>query len=1033
MNAFSVFSQHPIAKSQKLKPSLDNGEEIAYIIALASTQGAAMRLPFDRRIVPCLLVFLLLSGLSMSVFGRTIIGTDLGAGLPVDSLSVNPVPEAMRISWPDPPLQGPGLYLLFYSPDRDFTPGRATLLGATQRSYYVDPLVFSRLPQAFYRVFRFPQGLGITVDEVMIEDFEDGAITLTSYPGQDNDPNAWELTSTMTYDSSLFALFLYGNTWKVESIPPTPVTASTIWRASVMYGRTGQTQAIGVGDGAHELFYVFEGDSLFNGQQWITTYHSMVYDSVWSLIQMPIGRDWLFRYGSLPTINRIFYVNDKRNGWPAGTAFFDEIHDVTEDLPIVPQVYITAQGDSSQLHPSYQFTSTVIDPDSPNHTYLWDFGDSNFSNQPNPSHVYADRGYRTVSLMVWDDDSLFGDAAKHLQPPPGTPMPQFTLNNAGDVMMGRRYVTDGGFPGIIPTYGVNYIFQRTKPIFGDAADISMINLETSLTNQGYPHPTKEVVYRSDPSTVSGLLFAGFDYVALGNNHTMDYMEPGMIQTIHVLDSVKLNFSGSGLNDYWANRPAFFTQNGIRVAVLSYCNRDGRQDFLPPFLEAGYNKAGFAMFDEATLEATIPLADSLADLVIVQVHAGTEYDVNPLTMANGPMPAKGLPIDDYIRFSSDSDSSDRVLKQMAINLGADLVLCHHPHVLQGFEVYNGKLIAHSFGNFAFDQTYWETYPSMILYCDVDLDGFSNFTFKPVYVDDYVPTPATGELGEIIMRRMASYSRSLNSTAVSFDSATSTGKIATNISQVSENTRNVTAALSFQHEGSYWVSEPLRIEDPGFLSAIVSVSGIPGGATLGLARGRDVLYHGGMEYEGGWLWKHDSPDVYVESMYPHGGEFCLGVRRTSGQAPLIGDMEDRLPSSQSLRYTMEGWISGTNAKNAKFGAAFYQYRVSDYFINEQLTPACTGSFPWTRYYSNLTTPNGGWYVNIRCRNEAPTSGTGSARFDDIKLIEWINDWTTIGTGFTTLTYPTEHTFIQLRSNQSVTSATVTYRMTTRTIQQ
>jgi poly-gamma-glutamate capsule biosynthesis protein CapA/YwtB (metallophosphatase superfamily) len=991
-----------------------------------------MRLPSNSWMPHCVYLLSLLILLPALVQGVTFLNTDLNSGLPVDSAELSLDRGNVRIAWPDQPLQGPGLYLLFYSPDYNFSPGRGTLLGATQRSSYVDPLLPGKFSRCFYRVYRFPQGLSVVVDEIMIEDFEDGLVSLTSYPGQDNQPSNWEMTSTVTYDSSLFALNLYGNTWKVEAITPVSVTAGTVWRASVRASQTGQNQAIGVGDGNHELFYTFEGDSLFPGIAWNSVYHSVANLNQWALIQMPIGRDWQIRYGSLPTIDRIFYVNDKWNNSSWGISFFDEIHDVTEDQPAIPQVYFTAQGDSSQLQPFYQFTSLVIDPDSPNHNYMWDFGDSTFSSLPNPSHTYADRGYRTVSLIVRDDDSLFGDAAVHLQPPPGTPLPQFTLADAGDVMMGRRYVNDNGQPGIIPTYGVNYIFQRTKPIFGDAVDIAMINLETPLTNQGTPHPSKEVVYRSDPSTVSGLQFAGFDYVALGNNHTTDYMEPGLIQTVHVLDSVQLKFSGSGLNEYWATRPSYFTQDGIRVAVLSYCNRDGRQDFLPPFLEAGYNKAGFAMFDDATLEATIPIADSLADLIIVQVHAGTEYDSNPLTLANGPPPNPNLPEDDYIRFSSDSDSTDRLLKQKAIDLGADLVLCHHPHILQGFEVYNNKLIVHSFGNFAFDQTYWETYPSMILYCDADLNGFDNFTFKPVYIDDYVPTPATGELGETIMRRMAAYSRSLNSTAVSFDSATVTGKIAISPSQVSETNRNETATLTFQHEGSYWISEPLRIQDPGFLSAIISVTGIPGGATLSLARGKEILYHGGMEYEGGWLWNHTSSDVFLEPMYPHGGQYSLGVRRTSGQALLYGDLEDRIPTNQSLRYTVEGWLSGTNAKNANFGVAFYQYRTSDVFINEQTTLQRTGSFPWTHYYANLTTPSGGWYVNVRCRNEAPTSGTGSGRFDDLRLVEWINDWSTIGTGQTSLTYPTEHTYIQFRCNQSVATATVTYRMTTRTIE-
>jgi hypothetical protein len=435
-----------------------------------------MPLPTVRSFIRGFSAAVMLFILPVLVLGKTIINTDWNSGLPVDSSEMSLDRGNIRISWPDAPLQGPGLYLLFYSPDHNFSPGRATLLGATQRSYYVDPLTAGRLPNAFYRVYRFPQGLNLVVDEVMIENFEDGSVNLTSYPGQDNQPNNWEINSTTTYDSSLFSLLLYGNTWKVESINPVPMLAGTVWRASVRANQTGQNQAIGVGDGNHELFYVFEGDSLFAGNQWNTTYHSVASINQWALIDMPIGHDWQLLYGNVPTIDRIFYVNDKFSNTSYGISIFDEIYDITEDLPIVPSVTITAQGDSSQLHPFYQFTSLVIDPDSPNHYYWWDFGDSTFSTLPNPSHTYANQGYRTVSLIVQDDDSLFGDAAKHLLPPPGTPPPHFTLNAAGDVMLARRYVEDNGQPGIIPTYGVNYIFQRTKSIFGLGADINMINL-----------------------------------------------------------------------------------------------------------------------------------------------------------------------------------------------------------------------------------------------------------------------------------------------------------------------------------------------------------------------------------------------------------------------------------------------------------------------------------------------------------------------------------------------------------------------------
>ena len=81
--------------------------------------------------------------------------------------------------------------------------------------------------------------------------------------------------------------------------------------------------------------------------------------------------------------------------------------------------------------------------------------------------------------------------------------------------------------------------------------------------------------------------------------------------------------------------------------------------------------------------------------------------------------------------------NREIRQYAIDNGADLVICHHPHVIHGVELYNGKLIAHSLGNFVFELDYPETFPTFILNAKVDETGFYEFTLTPVYIDDYIP--------------------------------------------------------------------------------------------------------------------------------------------------------------------------------------------------------------------------------------------------------------------------------------------------------
>ena len=105
------------------------------------------------------------------------------------------------------------------------------------------------------------------------------------------------------------------------------------------------------------------------------------------------------------------------------------------------------------------------------------------------------------------------------------------MNFVGDIMMGRRFEDADG---IITTQGPEALFDPTIDVLGLAADISVANLEIPLSNQGYPHPTKGVIFRSAPENVSGLIYGGIDVVSLANNHILDYMEPGLIQTQNIL-------------------------------------------------------------------------------------------------------------------------------------------------------------------------------------------------------------------------------------------------------------------------------------------------------------------------------------------------------------------------------------------------------------------------------------------------------------------------------------------------------------------
>ncbi|MEO0097865.1 MAG: CapA family protein, partial [candidate division WOR-3 bacterium] len=433
----------------------------------------------------------------------------------------------------------------------------------------------------------------------IIEDFESGSITLYSYPNEDSQPNFWRLDTIITHNNSRYSLKLYGNTWKIESIIPQRIDTNSLWQVACYVKDTGEIQGIGFSDSINTLFYSFAGSEQLNIYEWITVYQGAFSVNNWHNYLLPIGEDWFNYFGYLPIIKAIIYINDRDVDTNA-IVYFDDIWDITEDLPIAPQVKIWyTKSDIYKNLGRYfidiQFYSRVIDPDSRIHQYFWDFGDGTTSNESCPRHNYliSDDHEYTVLLRVKDTTNLWGKAITKVRIDSGPSTLPLKINFIGDIMLARRYEEPGG---IIPTLGVESIFSPTKRYLGDNADITVANLESPLTNQGVRHPTKPIVFRGRPENVHGLVFAGIDFVSLANNHILDYLELGMEQTKRVLDSVGILDCGAGMNQYEAMLPNFINKKGINIGFLAFSDRTGQYNNYQPYLNAGYNKPGFAMLD-----------------------------------------------------------------------------------------------------------------------------------------------------------------------------------------------------------------------------------------------------------------------------------------------------------------------------------------------------------------------------------------------------------------------------------------------------
>lgn len=869
---------------------------------------------------------------------------------------------------------------------------------------------------------------------IVVEDFESGSVTLGDYPGQNQQPDHWEVTSGNTYEGA-YALRIYGNCWKTQEIDPYAIDSATVWQVAVYVENKGEMSAFGVGDGVNELFYVVAGTELPADPKWWTVYQGAFPLYEWYVYHLPVGEDWLATYGYDPVVSRLIYVNDDDAGQDVVTLF-DAIVDITEDLPVAPIASATytvrkLKKIARDLYRAdVQFYGGVVDPDSESHEFFWDFGDSVFSTEQNPSHqflVHADYTY-TVGFVAVDPDGLVGVDTCHVSVEPGQGELPITVNFAGDVMTARNYESPGG---IIDTYGVEYIFTPTLSILGQAADVSAVNLECPYTDQGTPHPTKFYTFRSRPENIAGVAYAGIDIANLANNHILDYGLEGMLQTETVLDTAGILHSGCGMNDTQALLPTFWTERGIRIAFLGQCNFTEREWNHQPFPDAGANKPGFAYLIPKNLEKAITATRSQADVVILQLHSGIEYEPEPPPdKADGGRPAvepgEIETADPVFRFKNEPTLSERELRRLALDLGADIVINHHPHVLQGFESYQGKLIAHSLGNFIMDLSYPETFPTMVLTLEVDAEGISGYFIAPAWIDDFITQPATGQLGREILDRMADYSRPMGA-LVAVDADAMMARVYPNPAAITAGQNRYQTSASTRVEEGYAVSEPVERAGPGTLSQIGLVAGEGLGA-YDIRWGREILWHGGFEAEGATFWDTNSSDEWLDDTEACSGERSLALRREDDDSQDVGtDLEKHLPCDPAKCHSLTGYMKGDNAAGANILGRFHPSRYSSTVLNDtEIGPDLNGSSDWYGQWQNMDTPANGYFFEVRCTLSPPAVGEGRAWFDDLTFIEW-EPWQSGGPGLE-IEHPNNYRFLQVRTaDTAVANVDITYEET------
>ncbi len=241
-----------------------------------------------------------------------------------------------------------------------------------------------------------------------------------------------------------------------------------------------------------------------------------------------------------------------------------------------------------------------------------------------------------------------------------------TLAIGGDVLI------DGSTQRILETTGEESLVDPSIAKMTSEADLSLVNLETTVSSRGTPTDGKEYNYRAKPENLKKLVdYTGFDIVSLANNHSLDYGKTAFLDTLTHLDEMDVDYIGAGKDLAEAEKILYKEVNGLKLAVI------GVSRLIPyGYWYAKEDRPGvFGTYYPERPNEVIAEARKNADYVIVYAHWGIMYE-------------------------SIHAEYQTKLAHGYIDAGADLVVGAHPHILQGFEYYNGKLICYSLSNYIF---------------------------------------------------------------------------------------------------------------------------------------------------------------------------------------------------------------------------------------------------------------------------------------------------------------------------------------------
>lgn len=293
------------------------------------------------------------------------------------------------------------------------------------------------------------------------------------------------------------------------------------------------------------------------------------------------------------------------------------------------------------------------------------------------------------------------------------------ISFAGDCTLGTNRgleKREEHFVRRIAREGFDWPFLAVRDLFAQD-DLTLVNLENAFT-QGRRGADKNCVFSAPPEYAQILPLGNIEAVSTANNHSHDYGVAGYEDTLEALDEVGVIYSGT-------KRPAYVDVGDLKVALLS--RAAPKQDTLTGLLRE---------IKEARAAG--------CDLVIVSLHWGIEYE-------------------------KEQNIEQKRIARKVIQGGADVIVGHHPHILQGIELYDGKPIFYSLGNFSFGGNInppdWDTMIAQITAEKTQTGArITSIKLIPCRISDatgdeqdFQPVPVRGERAEKILQKVKKYSK------------------------------------------------------------------------------------------------------------------------------------------------------------------------------------------------------------------------------------------------------------------------------------